>query len=79
MIGQNKRKFNNNCEFLVGVSNVITCSRHKNLAMPLYITVFEEEMSRVINCKPGTWKTLKRMGLKFLQGNSLLRNKQWRA
>jgi hypothetical protein len=27
MTGQNKSKFNNNCEFLVGVANVITCPR----------------------------------------------------
>jgi hypothetical protein len=79
MTGQIKSKFNNNCEFLVGVANVITCPRHKNLALPLYITGFEEEMSRVVSCKPGTWKTLKRMGLKFIQVNSSLRNQQWRA
>jgi hypothetical protein len=31
MTGQNKRKFNNNYEFLVEVANVITCPGHKNL------------------------------------------------
>jgi hypothetical protein len=79
MTGQNKRKLNNNCEFLVGVANVITCPRHKNLAMPLCVTGFEEETSKVVNSKLETWKTLKRMGLKFVQGNSSIRNEQWRA
>jgi len=79
MTGQNKRKLNSNCEFLVGVANVITCPGHKNLATPLYVTGFEEETSGVVNSKLKTWNTLKRMELKFIQGNSSIRNKQWRA
>jgi len=79
MTGQNERKLNNNCEFLVGVANVIIFPGHKNLAMPLYVTGFEEEMGRVVNSKLETWKTLKRMGLKFIQGNSSIRNEQWRS
>jgi len=47
--------------------------------MSLYVIGFEEEMSRVVNSKLETWKTLKRMGLKYIQGNSSIRNKQWRA
>jgi hypothetical protein len=48
----------------------------KNPAMPLYITGFEEEKSRVVASRPGTWKKLKWMGLKFIQGKSSLRNQQ---
>jgi hypothetical protein len=58
---------------------MIICHGHKNLAMPLYITGFEEEKSRVVTSKPETWKTLKCMELKFIQGNTSLRNQQWRA
>ena len=58
---------------------MITCTGHTYLAMSLYVIGFEEEMSRVVNSKLETWKTLKRMGLKYIQGNSSIRNKQWRA
>jgi hypothetical protein len=76
LLGQIKGTAINNCEILKFVisSRGGQCDylpqAPKHLAMPLYITGFVEEKSRVVTSRPGTWKRLKWMGLKFIQGNN---------